>query len=175
MIRISTIAGIYLGVATISLVAASPLWAQEDRCGTVHKLRRQPLDEQRFRPIVEYGGKAFLDLRTCLIGRLEFLDTPVTLSDAMLYCARLGSERGPHGEMGWQLPTMAQLTSLDGKEWQTRRGEFEQSKIPPLNRNEQRFWTSTKWPGTPNSWAVVEYSVRTTLVTPLAETEKARV
>ena len=172
--RIATFAGAYLGVAVISLVAASPLWAQEERCGIVHKQRREPLEGPRFWPLAEYGGNAFLDVRTCLVARLEVFDEPVTLSDAMQRCATLG-QGGPFGQMGWQLPTMAELTSLDGEEWQIQRGEFEKHRIPPLTRSEKPFWTSTKWLGTPDSWAVVEFSARTTIARPLAETMKAGV
>ena len=82
----------------------------ETPCGIVHKQTREPLTDQRFWQLAEYRGKAFLDIRTCLVARLEVFDQPVTLSDAMFRCATL-DQGGPSGEMGWQLPTMAQLTS----------------------------------------------------------------
>jgi hypothetical protein len=166
------IASVLLNLALISLVGASPLRADDD-CGIVHKQRREPLGT-RFWPLAEHGGKAFVDARTCLVARLEVFEEPVTLNDAMFRCAVLG-QGGPNGDMGWQLPTMAELTSLDGEEWKDQRGEFAQFKIPPLTRSETPFWTTTKWLGAPDSLAVVEFSALTTVVFPLAETMKAGV
>src|SRR5215212_3182 len=154
-----------------SLLGASPLWAQEEACGIVHKQRREPLDQTRFWPLAEHRGEAFIDARTCLVARLEVFDEPVTLSDAMYRCATLG-QGGPYGDMGWQLPTMAELTSLDGEEWRT---QLVQYKLPPLTRSEKPFWTITKWLGAPDSLAAVEFSARTTVVRPMAETMKAGV
>jgi hypothetical protein len=168
-----------LATATLTLglllsASTCPVQAQEEQCGVVHKQTREPLDGQRFWLLAEHGGKAFLDLRTCLVARLEVVDEPTTLSDAMQHCATLG-QGGPYGEMGWQLPSMAELTSLDSELWGNHRGEFEQYKIPPLTRSETAFWTSTKWPGAADSWATVMFSGRTTLVLPLAQTMKAGV
>lgn len=75
--------------------------------------------------------------------------------------------------MGRQLPSMAELTSLDSDLWAN--GGFEQYRIPPLSRTETAFWTNTKWLGAENSWATVTFSAPTTLVRPLAETDKAGV
>ena len=77
--------------------------------------------------------------------------------------------------MGWQLPIMAELTSINGEEWVRLKGDLAFSEIPPLKRSEVPFWTVTKWPSTPDSWAVVEFSARTTIVRPLVETMKAGV
>jgi hypothetical protein len=171
MLRIPRLMLLTLIVSMCSLVAPWPLSAQE-HCGVVHTQRREPLNSQRFWALAEYGGKAFLDLQTCLIVRLEVFDEPVTLSDAMQRCATLG-QGGPTGDMGWQLPSMSELTSLDSDLWEGQRGEFERYKIPPLSRSERDFWTTTKWPGKEGSWAAVMFSARTTIVHPLAETEKA--
>jgi hypothetical protein len=98
------------------------------------------------------------------------------LSDAMQVCASLGYEHGLDGNMGWQLPTVAELTSLAGQEWTHQRQEFEQYHLPPLELSETAFWTSSPWLGQPNSWAVVTFSVRTRLlVQPLEPDQKASV
>jgi hypothetical protein len=173
MLRIARLVLLTLILPVFSMAVAWPVSAQE-RCGVVHTQRREPLDSKRFWPLAEYGGKAFLDQQTCLIARLEVFDEPVTLGDAMQHCATLG-QGGPVGEMGWQLPSMAELTSLDSHSWESQRGEFEQYKIPPLIRSERQFWTTTKWPGKEGSWAAAIFSARTTIVFPLAETEKAGV
>jgi hypothetical protein len=162
----------YLGFAAVSVAMTFPAQAQEERCGIVHKQTREPVEGQRFWPLATYGGRAFLDMRTCLVARLEVFAQPMTLSEASLYCATLG-QGGPLGQLGWQLPTLAELTSLDAEEWTTHRDQFEQFKLPPLNRSGQQFWTNTKIPGTPDLWAVVEFSPRTTVVGRLAETMKA--
>jgi hypothetical protein len=96
----------------------------------------------------------------------------MTLSDAMYRCAALG-EGGPYGDMGWRLPTMAELTSLDGEEWNDQRGDLGQFRLPVQTRSEKAFWTTTKWLGEPDSLAIVEFSGKTTIVRPRAETEKA--
>ena len=79
---------------------------------------------------------------------LEAFDEPMTLSDAMYRCAALG-EGGPYGDMGWRLPTMAELTSLDGEEWNDQRGDLGQFRLPVQTRSEKAFWTTTKWLGEP--------------------------
>lgn len=174
MARIATVLGLNVCVVAGLGVTASPVVAQEEPCGVVHKQTRDPLDGERFWPLAEHGGRAFIDLRTCLVVSLEVFEDPVTLSDAMQHCATLG-QGGPHGEMGWQLPSMSELTSLDTELWTNQSEEFEQFKIPPLIRTEAAFWTSTQWPGAVGSWATVIFSARTTIVAPLAENMKAGV
>jgi hypothetical protein len=169
LLVVSSIATIF-GIVGTSIVLAQ----EEEQCGVLHKQRRAPNDSQRFWLLAEFGGKAFLDLRTCVVARLEVFEEPVTLSDAMQRCATL-DQGGPAGDMGWRLPNMTELTSLDSKEWASHRGEFGQYDIPTLTRSETPFWTMTVWPGQEKSWAAVTFSERTTLVRPMAETMKAGV
>ena len=64
-------------------------------------------------------------METCLVWRLVLISEPLTLSDATLHCAIEG-QGGPYGRMGWQLATLAQLTSLDTVEWDKQRDTFEE-------------------------------------------------
>jgi hypothetical protein len=143
---------------------AAPAQAQQESCGIVHKQGSEkrgsePTDSQRFWLLAESG---FIDMDTCLVWSIDVHNEPVTLSEAMGLCAELGKS-GPYGaDMGWQLPTVAELTSLDGKEWEEQGGE-----TPPITRSDTRYWTNTPWLGIPGSWAVVQFSGRTTVVNPL--------
>jgi hypothetical protein len=122
MARIVAFTAISLTIAVVVSSELSFSRAQEEheeRCGTVHKLRLAPLTGPRFLQIADYDGRSFVDMQTCLVARLEVFSEPVTLADAMQRCATLG-QGGPRGHMGWQLPTAAELTSLDGEEWLTR-------------------------------------------------------
>ncbi|WP_119269263.1 Lcl domain-containing protein [Taklimakanibacter deserti] len=148
------------------LVIASPASSEEEACGIVHQQRREPLEGQRFWPLAEHGGRAVLDKKTCLVASTDIWTEPVTLSEAMARCATLG-QGGPYGEMGWQLPTMAELTSLDG--------ESQGADLPSTKRSETPYWTITEWPGSDNSYATVMFSGRTTIVVPAPATEKAGV
>ena len=148
--------------------------AQEAPCGIVHQRTRDPLDGQRFWLLAEYDGRAFLDQRTCLVVSTEVFEQQVTLSEAMEHCSMLG-QGGPHGDMGWQLPTVAELTSLDSDRWSQQAGEFGDYKIPPMTRSETAFWTRTEWPSKENSYGIVIFSAPTTLVRSHDETEKAGV
>ena len=156
------------------LNAMSFAQAQEGSCGIVHQRTRDPAEGQRFWLLAEYGGRAFLDQRTCLVASTDISEQQVTLSEAMEHCSMLG-QGGPQGDMGWQLPTVAELTSLDSDRWEQQAGEFEDYKIPPMTRSEVAFWTRTDWPGKENSYGTVIFSGRTTLVRSQAETEKAGV
>ena len=61
-------------------------------------------------------------MRTCLVWRLDVNDSPIrTLDDAMGECASLG-QGGPYSEMGWQLPSLSELTSVDSELDETARG-----------------------------------------------------
>ena len=148
------------------LAVASPAWSEEEVCGTVHRQQREPLDDQRFWPLAEHRGRAVLDKKTCLVASTDIWTEPVTLSDAMARCATLG-QGGPYGEMGWQLPTMAELTSLDG--------DSQGADLPSTKRSETPFWTITEWPGSEGSYATVMFSGRTTLVLPKPAGETAGV
>ncbi|MER8708290.1 hypothetical protein NKH49_22405 [Mesorhizobium sp. M1088] len=172
MHRIATLATFSIGLAFFATISTSQ--SQAAPCGIVHKQARQPLSDQNFWLLAEHDGKAFVDQRTCLVARLDRLDQPATLSDAMGYCATLG-QGGPHGDMGWELPTMAELTSLDSADWPSQREAFAQYKLPPLARSETEYWTRTEWPGLAGSFAVVAFSAPTTLVRPLEASKKAGV
>jgi hypothetical protein len=82
---------------------------------------------------------------------------------------------GPRGERGWQLPTLAELTSLDGEEWAGQSGLPQDFELPPETRSETAYWTVTEWPGASGSYATVIFSNRTTIVSQQAATMKAAV
>ena len=158
------------------LVAAFNPSRAEEVCGRVNE-RKLHIDESaRFRLLGEYGGKAFIDMRTCLVWRLDVSNDPVvSLNDAVMACAEKG-QGGPNGEMGWQLPTVAELTSLDSDQWSKQKDNFGDYKLPPAVRTEGPFWTITAWPGRAGSWAVVHFSAPTTFVRPAEQdTKKAGV
>jgi hypothetical protein len=156
------------------LLPVDPSYAA-DECGLVNKQNRELAEERRFELLAEYGGRAFIDMRTCLVWQLDVNDSsPKTLDDAMRECASLG-QGGPHGEMGWQLPSLSELTSVDSADWTKQRSEFEQYKIPALNRSEIDFWTSTPWLGRRDSWSVVQFSTLTTIPHPVTLDSKAAV
>ena len=156
------------------MLSAVPSYAAED-CGLVSKQSRELVEQRRFELLAEYGGRAFIDMRTCLVWRLDVNDSPTrTLDDAMGECASLG-QGGPYSEMGWQLPSLSELTSVDFEGWTKQRAEFEQYKIPALIRSEIDFWTNTPWLGRSASWSVVQFSARTTIAHPVAPDSKAAV
>jgi hypothetical protein len=148
----------------------------QELCGfTTNQAGRLP-DTLRFRQVSEFGGRAFLDMQSCLVWRLEVMagKPAVTVDEAMRECASAG-QGGPHGQMGWRLPELAELTSLDTEDWLKQRIEFDQFKIPPLIRTDVEFWTSTGWLGRPGSLAIVQFSGRTTVVRPVGLDTKASV
>jgi Protein of unknown function (DUF1566) len=156
------------------MLLADPSYAAGD-CGFVSRKSAEPVDERRFELLAEYDGRAFIDMHTCLVWRLDVIDsTTRTLDEAMRECASLG-QGGPHGEMGWQLPSLAELTSVDSKEWTKQHAEYEQYRIPALSRSEIDFWTSTPWLGRPDSWSVVQFSALTTIAHPVVRDSKAAV
>jgi hypothetical protein len=113
-------------------------------------------------------------MRTCLVWQLDVHDAPKSLDDAMIECASF-SQGGPHGEMGWRLPSLSELTSVDSEDWTKQGSEFDQFNIPALKRKENDFWTSTPWLGRADSWAVVQFSALTTIAHPVALDSKAAV
>ena len=151
-----------LAGVTISLLA-SGVQAAERPCGILWGQGREIDESSRFELLGT--GEAFVDMRTCLVWSLKPIAEPKTLSEGMKVCASLG-QGGPRGNMGWQLPTMAELTSLDGQEW---------DQLPAAARPEAELWTSTPWLGQPDSWAVVQFSPRTTVVRPIGSGDKAGV
>ena len=156
------------------MVLADPSYAVED-CGVVSKQSRELAEERRFELLAEYDGRAFIDMRTCLVWRLDVNDNPTrTLDDAMGECASLG-QGGPYSEMGWRIPSLSELTSVDSEDWTKQGTEFEQYKIPALSRSEIDFWTSTPWLGRPDSWSVVQFSAKTTIAHSVAPDSKAAV
>jgi hypothetical protein len=165
LFRIALVAG--------PMLSGNPAYAVED-CGLVGRQGGEPTKQRRFERLAEHSGRAFLDMRTCLVWQLDINDNPTrTLGDAMGECASLG-QGGPHSEMGWQLPTLSQLTSVDSEDW-NQHSEFEQFNIPPFKRSEIDFWTSTPWLGRPESWSVVQFSARTTIAHPTNLDGKAAV
>jgi len=151
---------------------ASAVQAAERPCGIVWGESLEIDESPRFQ-LLGAGG-AYVDMRTCLVWSLRWTDTPKTLNEGMETCAVLG-QGGPRGDMGWQLPTMAELTSLEGQDWVRQAETFQQYRLPVAARNEASFWTSTPWLGRPDSWAVVEFSALTTIVRPLGSGDKAGV
>ena len=171
MTRIIVLLLIFLCTALI--LPAKPSYAVED-CGFVSGQSRELTERRRFELLADYRGRAFIDMSTCLVWRLDVNDNPQTLDDAMGECASLG-QGGPYGEMGWQLPSLAELTSVDSEDWTKQRAEFEQYKIPALSRSEIDFWTSSPWLGRSDSWSVVQFSARTTIAHAVAPDSKAAV
>jgi hypothetical protein len=162
-----------ISLIVVSLLPGNPAHAT-DECGLVSRQGGEPTQQRRFELLAEYSGRAFIDTRTCLVWRLDFADTPTrTLDDAMGECASLG-QGGPNSEMGWQLPTLAELTSVDSEDW-NQHSEFGQFHIPPMKRSEIDFWTSTPWLGRQESWSVVQFSARTTIAHPIDLGSKAAV
>jgi hypothetical protein len=92
----------------------------EEVCGRVNEPKRHIDESSRFRLLGEHGGEAFIDMRTCLVWPLDMFDAQASLSDAVSVCATKG-QGGPVGEMGWQLPTVAELTNLDSDQWSNQK------------------------------------------------------
>jgi Protein of unknown function (DUF1566) len=146
----------------------------DERCGLVTKKGEEPVS-RRFEILAEHNGRAFVDMRTCLVWDLSpWLKDELTLDRAMEVCSHLG-QGGYGGEMSWQIPTMAELTSLDSESWNKQKQEFAEFKLPVIQRNESYYWTVTPWLGNPNSQAAVAFSSRTTIVNPLKQDAKAAV
>jgi hypothetical protein len=156
---------IELALAVVVSVAALNSSRAEEVCGRVNERKLHIEESTRFRLLGDYGGRAFIDMRTCLVWRLDIFGERVPFSSAWKICADTG-QGGPYGEMGWQLPTLAELTSLDSDQWSKQKDNFAEYKLPPAERGDRQFWTITPWPGSPGSWAVVQFSGRTTVVSP---------
>jgi hypothetical protein len=141
-------------------------------CGLWSEGKRQDPESPRFRILTGFDGRAFLDMETCLIWRLDVHAQPLTLKDAIYHCTNKG-QGGPTGAMGWRLPSVAELTSVDGDQWATQRDTFAPYQLPPMVRTEQALWTTTPWPPDPDAWAVVMFSARTTISAPSDKETKA--
>ena len=159
-----TVAGLLLPLAAA---------AQGMPCGLAIKQGSAPDPGPRFQGLANYDGRAFIDMHTCLVWRLDVFNEGLPLDEAMQICATTG-QGGPYGAMGWRLPTLAELTSVDGEEWNKQREEFERYKIPAMTRSEAYYWTDAL-AGLADKWAVVEFSGRTTVVNPVDLTTKAYV
>jgi hypothetical protein len=149
-----------LGLASFVVLLALPVSAGE-RCGVWSESAREGEAPARFRLLRDL--KAFLDMQTCLVWSLEVDHGALKLTDAVYRCSNLGQGGPGGGAMGWRLPSAAELSSLDGPQWDRQRADFSTHKLPPLHRTETPFWTTTPWPPEPDSWAVVMFSARTTL------------
>ena len=92
------------GIVMMSIIIPISLAAHAtDLCGLLSEVSKEATDSPRFRILLEFDGKAFLDMETCLVWRLDEVMEPQTLNDAMYHCANEG-QGGPQGRMGWQLP-----------------------------------------------------------------------
>jgi hypothetical protein len=162
----------FLFVYVIAAVAMDQSFVYADeRCGLVTKKGEEPV-ARRFEILAEHKGRAFVDMRTCLVWDLyPWRKAELTLDGAMEVCSALGQG----GDMGWQIPTTAELTSLDSESWNKQKQEFAEFKLPVVERNESPFWTVTPWLGKPNSQAAVMFSARATLVMPLEQDGRAAV
>lgn len=149
-----------------------------DVCGLATRKSQAPEygnELHRFEILAEHGGRAFIDMRTCLVWDLYMWKKPsLTIDKAMEICATNG-QGGPYGEMGWQIPTMAELTSLDSMFWGTHPSDYTKYDMPPVTRDDTVFWTSTPWLGATGANALVMFDVRTTLVLPSNPDTKAGV
>ena len=161
-------------VGAFAVVTCSLSARAVEFCGLLTDAASEERVLDRFHILKEFDGRAFMDMETCLVWDLQVVTEPQTLNDAMAHCATLG-QGGPYGRMGWELPTMAELTSVDGEQWEKQRVTFEEYKLPPAVRMEKDFWTTTPWPTDQNAWAVVQFSARTTIVYPLDQSMKAGV
>ena len=155
----------YALLASLMLLVALPASAAEP-CGLWSEKGRQGAEPPRFRILKE--DKAILDMKTCLVWSLNVHKEPLKLSDAFGYCTRRGSRlAGGSGRLGWRLPSVAELTSLDvfSEEFDlTIREIFSETPL----------WTSTPWPPGTQNWTVVTFSQRgTTIVHELGPEEKA--
>jgi hypothetical protein len=151
----------------LALVIATPMLPIQshaaDDCGWVSRHNSDPLELPRFARLADNGGRAFIDMRTCLVWQLDVIDSaPKSLDEAMRECASFG-QGTPHGDMGWRLPTLSELTSVDSDEWAKQTSEFDQFNIPALKRKEIDFWTSSPWLGRREEWSVVQFSALTTI------------
>jgi hypothetical protein len=146
----------------------------DERCGLVTK-KGEELVNRRFEILAEHKGRAFVDMRTCLVWDLyPWQKAELTLDSAMGICSALG-QGGYFGDMGWQIPTMGELTSLDSESWDKQKQEFAEFKLAIIERNETPYWTVTPWLGKPDSQAAVTFSGKTTLVRPFKQDGKAAV
>ncbi|SRR6266498_734465 len=103
----------YALFAVLVLLTTLPAWAVEV-CGLWTDKGSEGSNPPRFRLLKE--DEAFLDMKTCLVWTLNVHRGPLKLSDAFGHCARprRGSRlEGGVDHMGWRLPSMAELTSLD--------------------------------------------------------------
>src|SRR5262249_13503355 len=114
-----TRAGTALIVAMAAAGALSPAAQAIEPCGLWSEEKRQGPESPRFRILTAFDSRAFLDMETCLVWRLDVDAQPLTLHEAIHSCAHKG-QGGPTGAMGWRLPTAAELTSLDGEQWRTQ-------------------------------------------------------
>jgi hypothetical protein len=137
------------------MLLTTPAWAVEV-CGLWSEKGSEGSNPPRFRLLK--GDQAFLDMKTCLVWSLNVHRGPLKLSDAFGHCARSGSRlEGGGDHMGWRLPSVAELTSLD-----MFSGEFALriSGIP----SETPLWTATAWPPGMKDWTVVIFSQRGTTI-----------
>ena len=110
--KVSVVSFIVVFINTFFSVSAQA----EELCGMWSESTKEGKESPRFRVLKEFDGKAFLDMQTCLIWSLQVDTEPQALFEAVYRCAVEG-QGGPRGSMGWRLPTMAELTSLDGDQW----------------------------------------------------------
>jgi uncharacterized protein DUF1566 len=170
---VSLLLGLVMGLATPLLSIQSSQAA--DECGWVSRHNSGAIEVRRFARLAEHDGLAFIDMRTCLVWQLDVsANAQKSLDDAMIECASFG-QGGQHGEMGWRIPTLSELTSVDSQDWTKQSSEFERFNIPVLKRKEIDFWTSTPWLGREDSLSAVQFSALTTIAHPITLDSKAAV
>jgi hypothetical protein len=167
----------FMTAAFLTLSIGFPVHAAEF-CGLLQVQGQASDAVPRFRMLTgfEASGGAFIDMETCLVWSLRPFVTRggVGLNDALSRCADLG-RGGSRGHMGWRLPTVDELTSLDTEQWLKQETVFDEYKLPPRYRSEDTFWTSTSWLSEPDSLATVQFSGRTTVVNPIKKSAQADV
>src|SRR5687768_11443159 len=127
----------FMAAVFLTLSIGFPVHAAEF-CGLLQVQGQASEAASRFRILTGFEAShgAFLDMETCLVWSLRPFAHRVGLLDALLQCTNLGQGGPGGGHMGWRLPTVDELTSLDTEQWHKQETEFAEHKLPPLSRSE---------------------------------------